>query len=264
MSSTQDNLPIVDIHDDLVALKDGSIAMVLQAGAVNFDLLSEREQLAIIDGFAGFLNSLSFAVQIVIRSRRLDITNYLETLQKAQAQQKNPLLSTMMGHYRAFISTTIKENEVLDKQFYVVILASYLELGILKNKEQNFKKAVTILIPRRDHIIRQFSRVGLKVSQLNNERLIKLMYDIYNEPPETEILPVQTTAQVQAAAQPTPTAMPNPTITPPSPNLPIQPPPPVQPAQQASGSSVAATYRTRPSNSTPYVVEELPDDYGTV
>ncbi len=66
-ATTQDHLPIQDITNDLVILKDGSVAMVIKTSAVNFDLLSEREQLAIIDAFAGLLNSLSFAIQIIIR-----------------------------------------------------------------------------------------------------------------------------------------------------------------------------------------------------
>jgi hypothetical protein len=277
MASTQDFIEISDIHDDLVILKDGSIAMVMQSGAVNFDLLSEREQLAIIDSFAGFLNSLSFAVQIVVRSKRLDISSYLETLDKAYQHQTNPLLAKMMQNYRQFISQTIKENDVLDKQFYIVVQANSIELGILKNSQQIMQKALTILIPRRDHIIKQFNRIGIKISQLDNENLIKLFYDIYNESFAGEMT-LPTTNQIQQDSPQTPQlqpqalAAPLPTPQPLPQNIPPQPRPTAPFMAQTATSSVATPllasntplYRSRPSNSSPYVVEELPDDYGVV
>ncbi len=73
-TSTQTHLPIKNIKQDLVILQDGSVALILQTSAVNFGLLSENEQLSIILAFAGFLNSLSFMIQIVVRSKRLDIS----------------------------------------------------------------------------------------------------------------------------------------------------------------------------------------------
>lgn len=179
--STQEHLPIQAIHDDVVILKDGSAAMVLQTTAVNFDLLSENEQLAIISSFAQLLNSLSFSIQIVIRSKRLDISHYLEMIKKIEEAQTNPLLKEMTKRYRVFVETLTSENQVLDKQFYLVIPVSYLEIGLINNIEKDLKKAITLLIPRRDHIIKQLARIGLKANQLMTDKLIKLYYDFYNE-----------------------------------------------------------------------------------
>ncbi len=179
--STQEHIPIKAIHDDLVILNDGSAALVLQTGAVNFDLLSENEQLAIISSFAAMLNSLSFSIQIVIRSKRLDITHYIESIKKMEDAQTNPLLKEMTKKYRVFVETLTSENEVLDKQFYLVISVSYLEIGLVNNIEKDLQKAITLLTPRRDHIIKQLARIGLKATQLDNQKLIRLFYDFYNE-----------------------------------------------------------------------------------
>ncbi len=91
-ASTQEAIPIEDIRDDLVILKDGSAALILQISALNFDLLSQREQEALIFAYGSLLNSLSFSVQIFIRSQKKDITGYLGLLEKAKDNQKNPLL----------------------------------------------------------------------------------------------------------------------------------------------------------------------------
>lgn len=268
MANTQDFLPIEDIHDDIVVLKDGSMAIVLQTSAVNFDLLSENEQLAIISTFAAMLNSLSFSIQIVIRSKRLDISNYLNTLRDAESKQKNPLLQLMMQHYRQFVTNIIKENEVLDKQFYVVISVSYLEVGVVKNTEKNFQKALTILLPRRDHIMRQLSRIGLKTTQLNNEKLTKLFYDFYNDSFKSSIggisdEPSNTKVQIPNVPQPA-TVPPLTQKTPASQPVP-QVPIPQAPVQAPSVQPPPSNYQSRPVNQrAPFVVEELPDDYSAV
>lgn len=255
-ASTQEHIPIKDIQQNVVLLKSGSAAIVLETSAVNFGLLSENEQLAIISSFAGLLNSLSFMIQIVVRSKRLNITSYLLKLEAAKKRQSNPLMTQMIENYTAFIKNTIQENEVLDKQFFIVVPVSYLELGLGKNPVENFKKALTLLLPRRDHLFRQLSRLGLKATQLNNERLTKLFYDIYNEEDRsTEQLPIRVTPQIQpqiptqaATYQPQPTKAP-PTQTPIAPIIDRPQTPTPQIIQRANR---------------PFVVEELADDYGTV
>lgn len=193
MPNTKDFIPVDSIKENSVVLKDGSVAMVIQTSAVNFDLLSEQEQLAIIGSFAALLNSLSFSIQILIRSKKLDISHYLNTLKDAERKQHNPLLQLMMQHYRAFVAAIIRDNEVLDKQFYVIIAVSPVELGVVSSsdKEKNLQKALTILNPRRDNIIKQLSRIGLKSDQLDNERLIRLFYDTYNDAEKISLADMQ-------------------------------------------------------------------------
>lgn len=180
MSTTQQHVLIKDIKDDILLLKDGGGALVLAVSAVNFGLLSDREQIAIISSFAQMLNSLSYSIQIVIYSERLNISSYLTLLDNAQRMQTNPLLSRMITQYKQFIQTTIRENDVLDKKFYVVIPLFKLELGFSLSKEALEAKIKTTLLPRRDQVVRQLQRVGLKAIQLNNQALVELFYNIYN------------------------------------------------------------------------------------
>ncbi len=180
MNTTQNHLRIKNITNDILLLKDGGGALVLQVSAVNFGLLSDREQYAIISSFAQMLNSLSYSIQILIFSERLNISSYLNLLSRAEQAQVNPLLSRMIGNYREFIQTTIKENDVLDKKFFVIIPLYSLELGLTSSQENLEQKIRTVLLPRRDQIIRQLARVGLKSTQLTNQQLIELLYDIYN------------------------------------------------------------------------------------
>jgi len=195
-ASTQEALPIEEIRDDLVILKDGSAVLILQVGAINFDLLSEKEQSAIILAYGSLLNSLNFPVQIFIRSQKKDITAYTKLLENTKVGQKNPLLKKMITGYQKFIKETVTRTEILDKKFYLVIPFSSLELGaaqaigsILPKKQKSLlpadietiiQKAKTNLIPKKDHLIRIFSRVGLKAHQLTTNELIRLFFRIYN------------------------------------------------------------------------------------
>lgn len=198
-ASTQEFLEIEDIKDDLVILKDGSCCLVLETTAVNFGLLSEAEQDATIFAYAALLNSLSFPLQIIVRSKRMDISSYLALLDKQIGKQPtNTLLREGMRKYRQFIERTIKEKNVLDKQFYLVIPFSSLELGIKATTKKFFQKnkglptpldsllkhAQINLFPKRDHLIRQLARLGLKTEQLPTQKLIELFYEIYNPLPE--------------------------------------------------------------------------------
>lgn len=194
VESSLHHLPIAEITDDLVLFKDGGAALVLESTSLNFSLLSEREQEATVVAYAAILNSLSFSIQIVIRTQRKDISSYMSFLDEAGAKIANPLLSGLMASYKRFIIDSVKKKNVLGKNFYFVIPFSPLELGVAKSFASVFKakgplpfprsyvlkKAKTILFPRRDHLIRQAGRLGVRLTQLTNVQLVELYYNFYN------------------------------------------------------------------------------------
>lgn len=195
-STTQNELPIADIGDDMVLMKDGGAAIVLETTSLNFGLLSEKEQAAVVYSYAALLNSLSFSVQILVRSQRKDISNYLTYLADAATKISNPKLSAVMTSYRTFITEIVKKKNVLGKRFFIVIPFSPLELGAKQSfstitakgplpfsKSYITKKAQIGLFPKRDHLIRQAGRLGLKLTQLNTNQLIELFYEYYNPVP---------------------------------------------------------------------------------
>ncbi|MBI2327117.1 hypothetical protein HYU92_02255 [Candidatus Curtissbacteria bacterium] len=192
-ASTQEHLDVDDIVDDLVILKTGWVAVVLSTTAVNFDLLSEAEQDATIFAYGALLNSLSFPVQILIRTKKADITSYFQKLAEAEQSQLNPDLKRQIQKYEDFIRSTVQQKTVLEKEFYLIIDFSPLELGIrgIKGRETQGKSSKAQLIsdakialfPKRDHLIKQMSRLGLTAKQLSTQELIELFYDIYNPAP---------------------------------------------------------------------------------
>src|SRR5579872_3259164 len=127
VASTQEHLDIDDIMDDLVVLKTGWVALVMTTTAVNFDLLSEAEQDATIYAYGAFLNSLSFPLEVLVRSKKADITSYFQSLEEAEASIPNPDLKRQIQKYKDFIQSTVQQKTVLDKKFYLIINYSPLE-----------------------------------------------------------------------------------------------------------------------------------------
>lgn len=195
-STTQSFLDVYDITNDMVILKDGTVSCILQIGTMNFSLLAEQEQDAVIYTYGSLLNSLNFPIQINIQSQTKDATRYLrlldEQIQKATSNRK----ANLIRRYQAFVSDLIRERNVLEKKFYVIIPASPTEMGlytaqnVLPGKTQFditsiektvvLEKAANILEPRVDHLISQFNRLGLFARQLDTQEIIRNFYINYN------------------------------------------------------------------------------------
>ncbi len=200
--TTQQHLLVADITDDIILTKEGGASLVMRASALNFSLLSEKEQEAITYAYAAFLNSLSFPIQIIVRSQKKDVTNYLNYLKEQGDKQTNPQLRQLIGSYTTFVSQIVKKRNVLEKEFFIVIPFSPFELGLTTTgiannimrkkrsvpyyKDYVVKKAKTALYPRRDHLIRQSGRLGLKLQQLTTEELAYLFANIYKTREEVE------------------------------------------------------------------------------
>jgi type IV secretory pathway VirB4 component len=71
--ATQAFVPIKEVRDGIIILKDGSLRAMVMASSINLALKSQDEQVAIIGQFQNFLNSLEFTVQFFVESRDLDI-----------------------------------------------------------------------------------------------------------------------------------------------------------------------------------------------
>lgn len=199
-ATTQEHLDIEDIQKDYVILKNGAVCAVLETTAVNFDLLSEIEQDAIISAFSMLLNSISFPIQIVVRSKKLDISKYIEKVIKTENRLTDPLLKRQAQAYRKFVQEVIRKNEVLDKRFYVVVPSAAIvksEVGsgpfewisrlfgahtkrVNVDVNQALKRAQAELAPKVEHVVGEFNRIQLKARQLTTQELVELYFDIYN------------------------------------------------------------------------------------
>ncbi|MBN1915982.1 hypothetical protein JW796_03245 [Candidatus Dojkabacteria bacterium] len=191
-TTTQEHLDIEDVRDDLVVLKNGNVSLVMETTSLNFDLLSEEEQDIRILAFAGLMNSLNFPVQIVVRTERTDVTDYVDKLKIYKEKQISLALKRQIEIYMQFIKNLTVNTEVLDKRFFVVIpgiISSIQRTSAvrqifgkpvkIKNIEEVLEKAKLLLYPKRDHLLKQFQKMGIIAEQLKTDDLIRLYYGIY-------------------------------------------------------------------------------------
>ncbi len=191
-STTQDFTEIVDIVEDVVLFKGKTACSVLEVSSVNFFLLSAEEQNARIYGYMSLINSLSFAIQILIISKRVDMGNYLKLLDQKITDSQNPKIKEHLSMYRQFIDELVKNEGLLDKKIYVIIPYSYLEASLVPSGQKtppNQKKteggpfaqqAKNALLSKRAVIQAQIERMGLMARPLSHEELIKLYYEVLN------------------------------------------------------------------------------------
>ncbi len=178
-TSTQSFTGIKDIKDDIIFFDKGHACMVVELNAVNFALLSPAEQDAKITAFSGLLNSLSFPLQIVVRSKRLDISNYLRLLELQMQKAQDQNMADQIKRYRDFVAELVKVNIILDKKFYVVVNFSQIEnIKSIGNFEDAAKAN---LHSKATSLENQLGRLNLRARILQKDELTKLFYDLYNE-----------------------------------------------------------------------------------
>ncbi len=192
-SASQQFVPIADIHDDVVVLKDGQLCMVLLASSINFALKSSDEQQAILSQFQAFLNSIEFSIQVYIQSRRLDIRPYLEVLHAREVHQDNDLMRIQLREYIEFITTFTSQVDIMTKNFFVVV--PYLPITIEVKGISKFLKAATkqekrgpekfyedrTQLEQRVSVVEQgLARIGIRTTPLGTEELVELFFHIFN------------------------------------------------------------------------------------
>jgi hypothetical protein len=200
--AAQEFVPIKEVRNGIVILKDGSFRAILIASSINLSLKSGDEQTAIINQFQSFLNGLDFPTQIVMQSRRLDIKPYLLLLENRLREQTEPLLKIQTKEYIEFIKTFTDEVNIMTKSFFVVVpyTASIISSssGLLdelmgskapKKQIEDTKKAVDLasfeekksqLDQRVQVIVSGLNSIGIRSTQLQTEEIIELFYKTFN------------------------------------------------------------------------------------
>jgi type IV secretory pathway VirB4 component len=196
--ATQDFVPIKEVRDGVIILKDGSLRAIILANSVNLSLKSDDEQKAIILQFQSFLNTLDFSVQISIQSRRLDIRPYLLTLEEKMKTQNEPLLKLQTKEYIDFIRNFTDSVSIMTKTFFIVVPYTHTILksdsvNIFKNifgrkskeeerlaQEEDFEEKRSQLEERVSVIEQGLNRCGIKSAELKTEEVIEVFYKVFN------------------------------------------------------------------------------------
>lgn len=196
--STENLVPVSDIRESVVILKSGSLRMVLEVSAINFELRSSNEQIAILQGFQNFLNSVDFPLQIVVSSRELNIEGYLKTVDQIIESTENELIKIQALEYSRFVKDLSDLSNIMSKKFYVVLPFYIYEKpeaggivqslrGLFQPKQvlkeltdEQFGTYKNQLLQRAELAYGGLVGLGLKIRALEDEELKQLYYNLYN------------------------------------------------------------------------------------
>ena len=210
--ATQEFVPIKEVRDGIVVLKDGSLRALLMASSINLALKSADEQSAIIAQFQNFLNSLEFTAQFFIESRSLDIRPYIGLLEDRYAAELDDLMKIQIREYIAFIKDFTERANIMTKNFFIVVpydpalinrggvgaLGSLIPSGKGASAAltgEQFEEYRTQLEQRMSVVEQGLVRTGVRVVKLGTEEVIELFYKLFN-PGELE-KPLQVTQMTQ-------------------------------------------------------------------
>jgi len=197
--TSQSFLQFSEIKDGVVVLKNRALRGIMMVSSMNFELKDEGEQEATIYQFQNFLNSLDFSCQIIIQSRKLNITGYFEKLKELENKQKNELLRVQTIEYRKFVESLVGKGTIMTKQFFVIIPYSLGEIGGVKGglglssikgetpaSEELFTRCKEQLYQRMEFVAIGLRRCGLSVVPLTTTELIELFWS-WHHPREAEV-----------------------------------------------------------------------------
>lgn len=206
--TTQDFVPIQEIRDGIIILKNGGMRGIVLASSLNFALKSQDEQSSILMQFQNFLNSLDFSVQIFIQSKKLDIRPYVALLEDRYKEQVSELMKIQVREYIEFVKTFVESTNIMSKSFFVVVPYDPAPASISnnpisrmlpKNKgkspnetaDSQFAEYRSQLEQRIAVIEQGLVRCGIRTAELGTEEVVELYYKLFN-PGETE-KPIQIT-----------------------------------------------------------------------
>lgn len=190
---SQEFLEAQQIREGVIILKNNALRAILMISSLNFALRSEKEQSAIIYQFQSFLNSLDFTCQIIVQSRKLNITGYVDKLTEKAEKQKNELLKNQTINYREFIKELIKKGSIMSKTFFVVVPYTIIEAQggispsqliketkIPKLTEGTFQRCKTQLWHRMEFLALGLRRCGLQSIPLTTSEIIEYFWTLHH------------------------------------------------------------------------------------
>ena len=197
--STQQFLEVDQIREGIVILKNKGLRGIIMVSSLNFALKSDEEQAAIVYQFQSFLNSLDFSCQIVVQSRRLNITGYLDKIKELEIKQANELLKIQTKEYHNFIKELVTAGTIMTKSFFAVVPFTLLEARgektpkkILKAAksspltEEEFQRCKQQLWQRMEFMALGLRRCGLQAIPLTTPELIELFWSLHH-PQQAEV-----------------------------------------------------------------------------
>ncbi len=120
--NTETMLPISEIRNDTIIMKDGGLRAILKISGINLDLKNGDEQQIVLEQYKKFLNWLEYPFQILVRNTFLDLSNYLTYIKGNVDAIENPVLKWQWASYFNFLQNIeMQQGLIYNKEFYIIV-----------------------------------------------------------------------------------------------------------------------------------------------
>ena len=181
-SSSRAQIAIKGVRDGILILPGNQYRAVLEVSSLNFELKSEEEQDAIIDTYESFLNSVGSSLQILIRTREIDMDKYLEELNERLHGETEKVYKQQLKNYDEFIRSLITTNKILTRHFYLIV-------PYTATNKTDFELVQEQLNLKLDIVAKGMTRLGMHTKELSSLEVLDLFYSFYN-PVQAKIQPL--------------------------------------------------------------------------
>ena len=202
--NTETMMPISEIKNDVVILKDWWLRSILKVEWINLDLKNFEDQQIVLEQYKKFLNWLGFPIQIIVRNNYLDLSGYLTYIKKNLKDIVNPTLKkTWESYYQFLENIDNKQWLIYEKSFYIVVPYYIWEkdeasikkswftklLDALNAKDntekiveryRGFQKWRSMLDSRCNLLTDWLASIWIRTEKLSTNWIIELLFNYYN------------------------------------------------------------------------------------
>ena len=118
----QDWIPIEKVLENgILKMKNKSYVKIIKTHPINFNLKSDLEKDTIISNYKKFLQICNFDIQIIIQSKKQDLSPNINMIKQCMDKENNKFILEISKKYINYIQNINSEKNLSSKNFYILI-----------------------------------------------------------------------------------------------------------------------------------------------
>ncbi len=159
------------LEKGIIKIEKNKYIKILKIIPINFNLKTQLEKESILNSYKIFLKTCNFDMQILIQSKKEDLSNHVENIQDISQKEKNKIIKKYSEEYIKFIKEKNNKNKSASKNIYLIIKnnSENLEENIIQELNEKYFKIKDCLI-----------RCGNVALECNKEEIKNILFSFFN------------------------------------------------------------------------------------
>lgn len=173
-------MPFEKVFNNGIIQYKNFFAKIIKVIPINYDLKSNLEKEAILNSYKIFLKTCNFDIQIIIQSRKENLSTHISNVENFISNEKNPKIKDIAKNYIKYIQEKNEENKSSSKNFYIIIKNEFISYQ-KEHFDDTLKISENILTENFFKIKESLSRCGNLVQDINSKKEVqKVLMSFYN------------------------------------------------------------------------------------